>query len=108
MIRDNAPAHRGPAMRSYLETPGLNLRLVNPRFHEGRLRYSGVSMGKGSTWRASSIVETAGSGPTRRLATGVRRIRIIISLGMGEQGENLEQVPGWCKPARLVRDEPGT
>ena len=28
VIWDNAPAHRGPAMRSYLETPGLNLRLV--------------------------------------------------------------------------------
>ena len=27
---------RGLAMRSYPETPGLNLRLVNPRFHEGR------------------------------------------------------------------------
>ena len=37
LIWDNAPAHRGPAIRSYLETPGLNLRLVNPRFHEGRL-----------------------------------------------------------------------
>ena len=29
LIWDNAPAHRGPAIRSYLETPGLNLRLVN-------------------------------------------------------------------------------
>ena len=29
VIWDNAPAHRGPAMRSYLETPDLNLRLVN-------------------------------------------------------------------------------
>ena len=29
VIWDNAPAHRGPAMRSYLETPGLDLRLVN-------------------------------------------------------------------------------
>ena len=29
VIWDNAPAHRGPVMRSYLETPGLNLRLVN-------------------------------------------------------------------------------
>ena len=37
VIWDNAPAHRGPAMRSYLESLGLNLRLVNPRFHEGRL-----------------------------------------------------------------------
>ena len=29
VIWDNAPAHRGNALRSYLETPGLNLRLVN-------------------------------------------------------------------------------
>ena len=29
VIWDNAPANRGPAMRSYLEAPGLNLRLVN-------------------------------------------------------------------------------
>ena len=29
VIWDNAPAHRGPAMRSYLETSGLNLRLVS-------------------------------------------------------------------------------
>ena len=28
MIWDNAPSHRGPAMRSYPETPGLNLRPV--------------------------------------------------------------------------------
>ena len=32
VIWDNAPAHRGPAMRSYLEAPGLNLRLVTPHF----------------------------------------------------------------------------
>ena len=30
MIWDNAPAHRGEALRAYLATPGLNLRLVNP------------------------------------------------------------------------------
>ena len=29
VIWDNAPAHRGPAVRSYLKTPGLDLRLVN-------------------------------------------------------------------------------
>ena len=29
VIWDNAPVHRGPAMRSYLKTPSLNLRLVN-------------------------------------------------------------------------------
>ena len=37
VIWDNAPAHRGEAMREYLRTPELELRLVNPRFHEGRL-----------------------------------------------------------------------
>ena len=29
VIRDNAPAHRGEALREYLRTPGLGLRLVN-------------------------------------------------------------------------------
>ena len=37
VIWDNAPAHRGEAVREYLRTPGQRLRLVNPRFHEGRL-----------------------------------------------------------------------
>ena len=36
VIWDNAPAHRGEAVREYLRRPGLGLRLVNPRFHEGR------------------------------------------------------------------------
>ena len=30
VIWDNSPAHRGDAVRAYLATPGLNLRLVNP------------------------------------------------------------------------------
>ena len=29
VIWDNAPAHRGEALREYLQTPGLGLRLVN-------------------------------------------------------------------------------
>ena len=29
VIRDNAPAHRGEAVREYLRTPGLGLRPVN-------------------------------------------------------------------------------
>ena len=37
VIWDNARAHRGEAVREYLRTPGLGLRLTNPRFHEGRL-----------------------------------------------------------------------
>ena len=37
VIWDNAPAHRGEALREYLRTPDLRLGLVNPRLHEGRL-----------------------------------------------------------------------
>ena len=37
VIWDNAPAHCGEAVREYRRTPELELRLVNPRFHEGRL-----------------------------------------------------------------------
>ena len=29
VIWDNAPAHRGEAMREYLRTPGLELQLLN-------------------------------------------------------------------------------
>ena len=32
VIWDNAPAHRGEAVREYRRTPGLELRLVNPVF----------------------------------------------------------------------------
>ena len=37
VIWDNAPAHRGEAVREYLRTPEPELRLVNPRLHGGRL-----------------------------------------------------------------------
>ena len=37
MSWDNAPAHRGEAVREYLGRPGLNLRLVNPVSSTGRL-----------------------------------------------------------------------
>ena len=33
---DNAPAHRGEAVREYLRTPGLGLRLVQPPFSRGQ------------------------------------------------------------------------
>ena len=65
VIWDNAPAHRGVAGREYLRTPGLELRQVNPRLHEGRL------------CRA-----------TARTSTGMRRS------GLGERGGDGEPVPG--------------
>ncbi len=56
---DNAAAHRGPAIRSYLEPPGLNLRLVNPRFHEGRVCRA--------TARTSTPMRRSGAGSDRKL-----------------------------------------
>ena len=55
---DNAPAHRGEAVREYLRTPGLELRLVNPRFHEGRLCRA--------TARTSTGMRRSGAGRGRR------------------------------------------
>ena len=37
VIWDNAPAHPGEAVREYLRTPELELRLVNPVQARGRL-----------------------------------------------------------------------
>ena len=58
VIWDNAPAHRGEAVREYLRTPGLELRLVNPRFHEGRLCLA--------TARTSTGMRRSGAGRGRR------------------------------------------
>ena len=58
VIWDNAPAHRGEAVREYLRTPGLALRLVNPRFHEGRLCRA--------TARTSTPMRRSGAGLERR------------------------------------------
>ena len=52
-----APAHRGEAVRQYLRRPGLELRLVNPRFHEGRLCRA--------TARTSTPVSLSGAGLER-------------------------------------------
>ena len=58
VIWDNAPAHRGEPVREYLRTPELELRLVNPRFHEGRLCRG--------TARTSTGMRLSGVGRERR------------------------------------------
>ena len=58
VIWDNAPAHRGEAVREYLRTPELELRLMNPRFHEGRLCRA--------TARTSMPMRPSGAGRERR------------------------------------------
>ena len=57
VIWDNAPTHRGEAVREYLRTPELELRLVNPRFHEGRLCRA--------TARTSTPMRLSGAGRER-------------------------------------------
>ena len=58
VVWDNAPAHRGEAVRDFLRMPGLDLRLVNPRFHEGKLCRA--------TARTSTPVRRSGAGLERR------------------------------------------
>ena len=87
VIWDNAPAHRGEAVREYLRTPELGLRLVNPRFHEGRLCRA--------TARTSTPLRLSGAGRERRplaicaWAAG-RRCRACPCVGRGEG----RQIPG--------------
>ena len=52
------PAHRGEAVREYLLTLGLELRLLNPRFHEGKLCRG--------TARTSTPMRLSGAGEERR------------------------------------------
>ena len=58
VIWNNAPAHRGEAVREYLRTAGLGLRLVNPRLHGGRLCRA--------TARTSTPMRPSGGGRERR------------------------------------------
>ena len=63
VIWDNSPAHRGDALRTYLATPGLNLRLVNLPRHSPGFNADKPSEA-GCTRKESSIA----AGPSFRLA----------------------------------------
>ena len=87
VIWDNAPAHRGEAVREYLRTPDLELRLVNPRFHEGRLCRA--------TARTSTPMRPSGVGRERacpREYGGGHRQSVLGQQG-GGAGEG-RQIPG--------------
>ena len=77
VIWDNAPAHRGKAVREYLGTPGLGLRLVNPRFHgagsaglqpglQRRWGYLGLGEG-GGHWQSVLGKQGGGAGEGRHI-----------------------------------------
>ena len=87
VIWDNAPAHRGEAVREYLGTPGLGLRLVNPRLHEGRLCRA--------TARTSTPMRLSGAGRERacpRDDGGGHWQSVLGNQGLGA-GEG-ERLPG--------------
>ena len=67
VIWDNAPAHRGEPVCEYLRTPGLELRLVNPRFHGGRLcrvtARTSMPMRRSGAGRERGPPETCAWGP---------------------------------------------
>ena len=93
VIWDNAPAHRSEAVREYLRTPGLGLRLMNPRFHEGRLCRA--------TARTSTPMRPSGAGRERacpRENGGSHRKPVPGNQGPGK-GE------GWEFPLRAVHPE---
>ena len=77
VIWDNAPAHRGEAVREYFRT--LELRLVNPRFHEGRLCRA--------TARTSTPMSLSGAGRERRPLA-------ICAWGAGRGAGEGRQIPG--------------
>ena len=84
VIWDNAPAHRGEAVREYLRTPGLGLGLMNPRFHEGRLCRA--------TARTSTPMRPSGAGRERacpRENGGSHRKPVLGNQGSGK-GEGRE------------------
>ena len=57
VIWENAPARCGEAVREYRRTPGLGLRLVNPRLHEGRRRCRTILQS-----RAEALLPDPGAG----------------------------------------------
>ena len=70
VIWDNAPAHRGEAVREYLRTPGLRLRLVNlPGYRPGpQCRRGGLGLGeRGGHRKPLPRDQGPGSGESRKL-----------------------------------------
>ena len=75
VIWDNAPAHRGEAVREYLRTPGLRLRLVNlPGYSRTSMpmRRSGLGE-RGGHRKPVPGDQGPGSGESRQLLRGTGR-----------------------------------
>ena len=115
VIRDKAPAHRGEAMREYMRTPGLGLRLVNPRFHEGRLcqatAQSSMAMRQSGAGRRKRQRETCAWKPGRRCRRGPGTSSTGCPAGntrsSAAAAPSCNQWPkGFCENPSLVPDVP--
>ena len=89
VIWDNALAHRGEAMREYLRTPGLELRMVNlpgysPDFNAGEALWGWAreeatgNLGLGSKAAVQERVNSFLAGLDRRKEEVKRRCRTIL------------------------------
>ena len=114
VIWDNAPARRGEAVREYLRTPELELRLVNPHFHEGRLcratartstpmRLSGGLGARGGHWQSVPGEQGGGAGEVGKFLAGLSsrkdEVRQRCRTGLQSRAETLPPrfpAPGKC------------
>jgi len=89
VIWDNGPAHRGPAMRTYLSTPGLHLRLValpaySPDFNPDEAIWDWVREEEtantclGTATRVREKVDAFFAGLAQRMAEVRQRCRTIL------------------------------
>jgi hypothetical protein len=102
VIWDNAPAHRGEAVRAHLATPELCLRPVNPRFHEGR-PCPAIA-------RTSTLMKSFGAGCAQEVAVNLcLDTKAVMQDKVGDFSARLadlrEEVKRRCRTVRQARAE---
>ena len=111
VIWDNAPAHRGEAVREYLRTPGLNLRLFNlpgysPDFNADEAVWAGLGRRRPGTYAWGP---RSGAGAGRQLPRwsgqpergGKRRCRTVLqsrASALPRDSHSNSQHPGHAHP----------
>ena len=100
VIWDNAPAHRGEAMREYLRTPGLELRLVNLPGYSPDFNADEDHLGlgeRGGHWQPVLGQQAGGTGEGRQIPG-----RAVQPEGRGETAlPDGPAIKGRNTPARL-------
>ena len=105
VIWDNAPAHRGEALREYLRTPGLGLRLVNlpgysPDFNGDEAIWGWAreeATGNLCLWTRALVQERVGNslhGLSSRKDEVKRRCRTVLPSRAGRLVQHSQSVSG--------------